>query len=259
VSGVGARDASVLLRPRLAVRRRGKRSLSTRSPLPPSELRSASQDSIHAATETRAPLARRLCYENCGDRSLRSLLWLGSPGHPPCRGFSLTHDKMFMIEGVVLNSPSAMQEPVTASLQALGLSRPRAPRTTRRLCICTGSGYRRSGAFCGGHRLRFRAACNRRCNGLEAFAPLGRDKRKRQRGSGEALAAVARPASLDRGGRFSHRGALKLDRQAVPLSREFEKVLTSWKNKSSRELSSRQRAACLLYRIEVTHMQHSNA
>jgi hypothetical protein len=32
------------------------------------------------------------------------------------QGFSLTHDKMFMIQGVVLNSPSAMQEPVTASL-----------------------------------------------------------------------------------------------------------------------------------------------
>ena len=32
------------------------------------------------------------------------------------RGFFLSHDKMFMIEGVVLTSPSAMQEPVTASL-----------------------------------------------------------------------------------------------------------------------------------------------
>jgi hypothetical protein len=43
------------------------------------------------------------------------------------RGFSLTHHKMFMIEGVVLNSPSAMQEPVTASLPS-----PCSPQRNRR-------------------------------------------------------------------------------------------------------------------------------
>jgi hypothetical protein len=43
------------------------------------------------------------------------------------RGFFLTHDKMFMIEGVVLNSPSAMQDPVTASLPS-----PCSPQRNRR-------------------------------------------------------------------------------------------------------------------------------
>ena len=71
----------------------------------------------------------------------------------------------------------------SGELRTVCLSRPQTPRSARRLCICTGSGYRRSDAVCGSYRLRFRAAYNRRCNGLEAFAPLGRDKRKRQHGS----------------------------------------------------------------------------
>jgi len=65
--------------------------------------------------------------------------------------------------------------------------------------------------------------------GLEAFAPLDRDKPKQQRGSREALAVISRPASVDRSNRFYCSGSLKFDRHAVPLSREIKKVLTSWK------------------------------
>ena len=49
------------------------------------------------------------------------------------RGFFLSHDKMFMIEGVVLTYPSAMQEPVTASLPSHCSPRePKKPRPPRR-------------------------------------------------------------------------------------------------------------------------------